>query len=289
MQTGARPEEIAQAKARADTSNAALLETRTGARVEEIAADQARLVAAEATLDQAKNDAERIHRLYAGGAIAKAEVDTADTQLRAATGPTRRDQERARSAEERLARKEDVAQAGRASGRSAGEASNWSAPGLAGRGHQGQHRHGGGGAGAGWRRSRPSLDELTVRAPRPSRVESLDLRPGDILGPSATAATLIEDDQLYVRIYVPGDADRSCAGGRRRCRWRAVDSFPGRSFAGVVEHVNMASASTPRRNLQTADEARQPGVRHPHRLARLEPAGATIFAQGWRPFVHVPR
>src|SRR4029077_18079649 len=44
-----------------------------------------------------------------------------------------------------------------------------------------------------------TIDELVVRAPRPARVESLDLRPGDIIAPNATAATLLEDDQLYVR------------------------------------------------------------------------------------------
>src|SRR6185295_10451160 len=48
-----------------------------------------------------------------------------------------------------------------------------------------------------------TLDELTIKTPRASRVESLDLRPGDILAPNASAATLLEEDQLYVRIYVP--------------------------------------------------------------------------------------
>ena len=47
------------------------------------------------------------------------------------------------------------------------------------------------------------IDELVVKAPRDARVESLDLRPGDIVMPNATTATLLEDDQLFVRIYVP--------------------------------------------------------------------------------------
>ena len=48
-----------------------------------------------------------------------------------------------------------------------------------------------------------ALSELAIRAPNAARVESLDLRPGDILAPNAPAATLLEDGQLYVRIYVP--------------------------------------------------------------------------------------
>src|SRR5439155_19209591 len=47
------------------------------------------------------------------------------------------------------------------------------------------------------------INELVVHASLPARVEACDLRPGDILAPNAPAATLLEDDQLYVRIYVP--------------------------------------------------------------------------------------
>ena len=282
LQTGARPEEIAQAKARAETSNAALLETRTGARVEEIAADEARLVAAEATLDQAKNDADRIHRLYAGGAIAKAEVDTADTQLRAAVGQ----RDATKNALQQLkngSRKEDVAQAvARAAEARASEqlvragsrvedikASTGMVEAARGRLEQ----------------IKTSLDELTVRAPRPSRVESLDLRPGDILGPSSTAATLIEDDQLYVRIYVPETQIGHVQVGTQVPV--VVDSFPGRSFVGNIEHVNMVGEYTPR-NLQTADE-RANQVFATRIGLRDSADGREDLRAGMAAFVHVPR
>ena len=48
-----------------------------------------------------------------------------------------------------------------------------------------------------------SLAEANVTAPTDCVVEALDLRPGDILGPNQTAATLVEDDQMFVRAYVP--------------------------------------------------------------------------------------
>ncbi len=48
-----------------------------------------------------------------------------------------------------------------------------------------------------------ALAELSIRAPKAARVESLELRPGDLLAANATAARLAEDDQLYVRIFVP--------------------------------------------------------------------------------------
>src|SRR5262249_4483614 len=52
LRSGARPEEIEQAKARAQTAAAALDETRAGARHEEVAAAEERLAAAQATLDK---------------------------------------------------------------------------------------------------------------------------------------------------------------------------------------------------------------------------------------------
>jgi len=96
-----------------------------------------------------------------------------------------------------------------------------------------------------------SIDELTIRAPKAARVETLDLRPGDILGPNATAAVLLEDDQLYVRIYVPEtQIGYAKVGGEVPV---FVDSFPGKSFKGQIEHVDMQGEYSPR-NLQTADE-----------------------------------
>jgi len=83
------------------------------------------------------------------------------------------------------------------------------------------------------------------------RIESLDLRPGTILGPSATAATILEDNQLYVRIYVPEtQIGRIHPGDEVPI---SVDSFPKRTFKGVVDHINAVGEYTPR-NLQTADE-----------------------------------
>jgi HlyD family secretion protein len=94
------------------------------------------------------------------------------------------------------------------------------------------------------------LRELTVRAPASMRVEALDLRPGDIVAPNAPVATLLEDDQVYIRIYVPetqlghvhvGDAVPI-----------TVDSYD-RTFGGKVEHINARGEYSPR-NLQTSDQ-----------------------------------
>ncbi|HXN40942.1 MAG TPA: efflux RND transporter periplasmic adaptor subunit, partial [Myxococcaceae bacterium] len=126
------------------------------------------------------------------------------------------------------------------------------------------------------------LDELTVRAPRPSRIETLDLRPGDIVAPNATTAKLVEDDQLYVRIYVPETLIGHLSVGREVPI--TVDSFPGKSFKGVVEHINSVGEFSPR-NLQTSDEradqvfAARIGIR----------SGADNLRAGMAAFIQIPK
>jgi len=80
--------------------------------------------------------------------------------------------------------------------------------------------------------------------------EALDLRPGDILAPNAPAGTLLEDDQLYVRIYVPETQIGRIKVGQEVPI--SVDSFD-RTFKAKVEHINQRGEYSPR-NLQTADE-----------------------------------
>src|SRR5438874_9146792 len=65
---GARPEEIAAARARAMTASAALEQTKSGARREQILGAQARLQAQEAAAQKAELDANRYRQLFARGA-----------------------------------------------------------------------------------------------------------------------------------------------------------------------------------------------------------------------------
>jgi len=248
LEKGSRPEEIEEAKAKAATAVAALQEARRGARSEEIQGAKARLVALQVALDKAQLDADRARKLAASGSISQAEQDGAESTLRGAVA--QRD-----NAKETLnelvngEREEDVAQAvARAQEAQASaklvvagtrvedlKAARATLEGVAAQLEQIQIK----------------IDELAIKSPRPARVESLDLRPGDILAANATAATLLEDDQLYVRIYVP-----ETLVGRIRVQQEvpiSVDSFPNRTFAGVVEHINSVGEYSPR-NLQTADE-----------------------------------
>jgi HlyD family secretion protein len=254
LKNGSRPEEIEAAKARAQTAQAALQESVTGTRPEEVAAAQARLVAADVAVEKAQHDVDRMHKLRDAGAAIPADVDNAEINLKGAIA--QRDASRQQLDElKNGSRREDVAQArARASEQLASEKLLTAGSRVedirvaeaqvkVAQGHVDQIQN--------------MIDELTIKAPSAmregwsARVEALDLRPGDIIAPNSTAATLIEDDQLYVRIYVPEtELGHIHVGDKVPI---TVDSFSNRSFQGDVEHINEVGEYSPR-NLQTADE-----------------------------------
>ncbi|HEY1552106.1 MAG TPA: efflux RND transporter periplasmic adaptor subunit [Kofleriaceae bacterium] len=254
LKNGSRPEEIEAAKARAQTAQAALQESVTGTRPEEVAAAQARQVAADVAVEKAQHDVDRLHKLRDAGAAIPADVDNAEINLKGAIA--QRDASRQQLDElKNGSRREDVAQArARASEQLASEKLLTAGSRVedirvaeaqvkVAQGHVDQTQN--------------MIDELTIKAPSAmrdgwtARVEALDLRPGDIIAPNSTAATLIEDDQLYVRIYVPEtELGHIHVGDKVPI---SVDSFPNRTFEGDVEHINEVGEYSPR-NLQTADE-----------------------------------
>jgi HlyD family secretion protein len=248
LRKGARPEELEQARARALTAQAALQQAMAGARPEQVQAAESRLAAQEVAVQKARLDAEREHQLDSVGAATRVDLTNAELALNQATA--QRDalknqvdelkngsrheevaQARARQMEQTASVKLVVAGTRDEDLRVAEAAVD------AARGRVQQIQ--------------TLIEELTIRAPLPSRVEALDLRPGDILAPNATAAVLLEEKELYVRIYVPETLLGRLHVGQAVPI--SVDSFPDRAFRGVVKHINDVGEYSPR-NLQTADE-----------------------------------
>jgi len=248
LKRGARPEELDQAKARRLTAQAALQQAMAGARPEQIQAAEARLAAAEIAVQKAKSDAEREHQLDRAGAATRANIEAADLALEQAVA--QRDALKNQLDElQHGSRREEVAQA-RARDMEQSASLRLVAAGtreedlrVAEANVRAAHGR--------VQQIQVMLDELTIRAPLAARVEALDLRPGDILAPNATAAVLLEEKELFVRIYVPETLLGRLHVGQDVPI--SVDSFPGREFRGVVEHINDVGEYSPR-NLQTADE-----------------------------------
>jgi len=248
LEAGARPEEIDAARARASTASAALEQTKTGTRTEQVAGAEARLRTAQVAVEKAQLDANRQHQLSAAGAASRADLDNADIALRSMVAQREASQQQL-SELKNGARKEELEQASSRE-REARASLKLVVAGSRIEDIKGAH--------AAVDAAQGRLDqvmvlinELVIKAPVAARVEALDLRPGDIVAPNATSATLLEEDQLYVRIYVP-----ETLIGKLKLSQDVpvtVDSFPGKSFTGVVEHINSVGEYSPR-NLQTADE-----------------------------------
>jgi HlyD family secretion protein len=248
LRSGARPEEIAMAKARSDIAQAALAEAVAGPRREAIARALAGLASQEVAVAQAQRAVDRLHKLDAAGAAVPADVDNAESALAAALlgrdaaksqltelqSGSRREQiaQMRAGADEQSASERLVTAGTRSEDLMIADAQVQSAEGRV-------------------QQIQTMLDELRITAPAAGRVEALDLRPGDIMAPNATAVTLVEDDQLYVRIYVPETVLGHIAIGQKVAI--SVDSFPKETFPGVVQHINSVGEYSPR-NLQTADE-----------------------------------
>lgn len=279
LKKGARPEEIEQARARSATAKAALEQTVAGSRREQVAAARARLAAQQTAVEKAELDARRMHKLDETGAAARVDVDNADIALKSAIaerdaieqqyeelrqGARREELEQAKArAIEQIASERLVVAGSRVEDIKAAQGQVDAAQGRV-------------------NQVKAMIDELDIRAPVAARVEALDLRPGDILAPNATAATLLEDEQLYVRIYAPETLLGRIQVGQTVPI--TVDSFPGHSFEGVVEHINSVGEYSPR-NLQTADEradqvfATRVGIR----------SGRDQLRAGMAAFIKVPK
>jgi multidrug resistance efflux pump len=93
--------------------------------------------------------------------------------------------------------------------------------------------------------------EATITAPADAVVEVLDARPGDLLAPNTPILTLLEERQLFVRVYIPETKIGAVKVGQAADVF--VDSFPGRAFNAAVEQINQQAEFLPR-NVQTQDE-----------------------------------
>jgi multidrug resistance efflux pump len=93
--------------------------------------------------------------------------------------------------------------------------------------------------------------EALVRAPAAGIIESMDLRPGDLVLPNQPVAKMLEPSQLWVRVYVPEPELGRVRVGQRAAL--SVDTFPKRVFAGHVVEIRTQSEYTPR-NVQTLDQ-----------------------------------
>jgi multidrug resistance efflux pump len=248
LRRGFRKEEIDQARAAAETARAQLEMLRNGPRPQEIDQARADVAATEADSQNALLSYHRIVALFERQVVSRQEYDNTKTRLDQATA--RRDASRKRL-ELLLAgtRKEEIEAAEKRAAEAQARLE------LFERGHREEDIEAAEAAleqaTAALQAVETQLAEIEVKAPAKAVVEVIDVRPGDLIPPNSPIATLLEPDQLYVRVYVPEPSlGRVQLGKPVEIK---VDSFPTRSFPGTIEQIATQGEFTPR-NVQTREE-----------------------------------
>jgi HlyD family secretion protein len=238
---GYRPEEIAEMRAAALQAKADYEEKKNGYRQEDIAAAQADLDRAKAEEARTRLDFQRYDALAQKDLVSRQQRDTAEANWKVALAQ----QESAQYKLDELKRgyrPEEIASA---------KARYLQAKAALEKYERGNRPEDIAEAKAAYAYDEARFRERQVVAPANATVEVLDVRPGDIVAPNTPVATLLERDQIYVRIYIPEtEIGRVQVGQKAEVR---VDSFPREVFHGVVDQINQQAEFLPR-NVQTAEE-----------------------------------
>jgi len=238
---GYRPEEIAEARAAAAQAKADYEMKKNGYRKEDIDAAQADLERANADEVRTHLDFDRYEALAKKDLVSKQQRDTAEANWKVALA--QRDNAQHKLAElQHGYRPEEIASA---------EAHYSQAQATLEKFEHGNRREDVDLASAGLSYDEARFRERQVVAPSAAIVEVLDVRPGDLIAPNTPVATLLEKDQIYVRIYIPEtEFGRLKLGEKAEVR---VDSFPKTVFEGTLEQINQQAEFLPR-NVQTREE-----------------------------------
>jgi len=247
MLRGNRPEEIQQAEATARAQAAAFEEARNGPRIEELHQSQADYAAAQA--DAVNSDAyfHRMEKLAAGDIISRQQFDDARDK-RDAT------HERAESARQHLA----LLQAGtRPEDLHAAEARYRQADAAAMLARKGFRREDIDAARGRLAQAQGHVAELDARlreaellAPADAIVETVSVRPGNLVPANQIVVDLQETSQLWVKVWVPETRlSRIHIGQHADVRIEGLSQH----FTGSVQQIASEGEFLPR-NVQTTDD-----------------------------------
>ena len=210
------------AQAQLAAAEARLEELSRGARPQELATAEAAMRSAATQADEAARQLERAQILHDGGAISRQDLDQAETRVELARAG--RDQ-----AEQALALVREGPRAEQVAVQRA----------LVEQ------------AEANVVRVSAALANTVVHAPFPGIVTVRHREPGEAVAPGMPVLTVLDPEDRWVRIYVPGDEI-----GRVRLGMPAEivsDTYPDRAYPGEVVFIADEAEFTPR-NVQTAED-----------------------------------
>ncbi len=247
LEAGATPEQLRQGEAAAQVAAAQLEMALKGARNQEIRAANAALDAALAQRTVARKEFERIENLLAKKVASQRQFDQAQAALDAAEAQYRGAKEQ-RDLVLSGARNEEIAMA-----RAANEQAQAALAELKVGAREediAAARAARDGAIAERTRAQIGVDEMKIVAPQVGIIESLDVRPGDLLRPGPVVR-VVDPEDLEVTIFV-GAAMLGHLHVQQEISFSA-DAFDNVLFQGTIRRIASEGEYTPR-NLQTQEE-----------------------------------
>lgn len=247
LKAGFRAEEKAQAKAQREQLKARLELLEAGPRSQEIIAAEARLTASQAEQKLAQSTFNRTQELFLKAAAAQEKMDEATERLQAANA-MRIVREQELTILREGTRLEEIAEA---------KAKLAEVEALLALREAGYRQEEIDQAQAAVGSAKAALDvinsqvaELAIKAPVHGVVEALDLQPGDLVSPRAPVLTLTDQEQVWLRTYIP--LNRTDVQLDQTLQVK-IDSFPGQTFAGKVTFISRQAEFTPS-NAQTPED-----------------------------------
>jgi multidrug resistance efflux pump len=238
---GYRPEEIAEARAAKLQAKADYELKKNGYRKEDIAAAQADLDRSAADDTRTQLDFLRYDALAKKDLVSKQQRDTAEANWKMALAQKENSRHKLDELQ-RGYRPEEIASA---------EAHYLQAQATLEKFERGNRREDVESAQAAYAYDEARFRERQVVAPSAATIEVLDVRPGDLIAPNTPVATLLERDQIYVRIYIPEtEIYRVHVGQKAQV---TVDAVGKSVFDGTVDQINQQAEFLPR-NVQTREE-----------------------------------
>jgi HlyD family secretion protein len=245
--------QIRQAEENLQAADERLRMLKAGFRTQEVEEGRANLRQAQARLEIARLTRDRFRGLLADGAIARQDLDRAETDFEAAEAAVRAASQRLNMLEEG-SRAEDIrmAQAERDRAAAALEAARANAATVDLRQqdvrvaeaavHEAQ---------ANIRRLETQVAELKVFAPLDATVLTKAVEAGEVVAAGKPLVLLGDLDHPWIKIYVPEtQLGKVRLGAAARV---LVDSFPNQPFQGTVSWISDQAEFTPK-NVQTAEE-----------------------------------
>ncbi|AET66334.1 multidrug resistance efflux pump [Desulfosporosinus orientis DSM 765] len=96
-----------------------------------------------------------------------------------------------------------------------------------------------------------SLNKLTIKSPVGGQILYKNVQLGQVVNPGTTLVTILNPEDLWIKIYVPGaKLGQLKLGGTVSI---VADAYPGKTFKGIIKYISNQAEFTPK-NVQTKEE-----------------------------------